>query len=120
MAPKKIVRLKYGPFVEFENYDKENNVVYVKLAEPSNPKKIKGVLNWVGSNAQPILLRLFDGLKMTELECLGEENLQKDIVSVESHFQFEKYGFYCVDPDSKKLNKLVFNETVGLKSSYLK
>lgn len=60
LAPGKTIRLKYGPFVEFESYDKEKLTVYVKFSEPLNPKKIKGILNWVGYDYNKITIRLFD------------------------------------------------------------
>lgn len=118
LAPGKTVRLKYGPFVEFERHDKDSNVVFVKLVEPSNPKKIKGILNWVNINAEPIIIRKFNGMEITEYNCLAEQSLNKTDVKVEDKFQFEKYGFYCVDKDSENSKELIFNETVKLKSSY--
>lgn len=118
LAPAKTIRLKYGPFVEFESYDKENKLINVKLTNPTNPKKIKGILNWVGSDYVPILVRQFEGLNMETLECYAESSLNKNNVNVEDKFQFEKYGFYCVDKDTLTSNKPIFNESVKLKSSY--
>ncbi len=63
-------------------------------------------------------LRLFDGLVMTEVECFAEKSLNKTTIKVEDKFQFEKYGFYCVDINSDSSDKLIFNETVKLRSSY--
>lgn len=118
LAPGKTIRIKYGPFVEFESFDKENNIVYVKFVEPLNPKKIKGILNWVGSDYNEVTVRSFDLMNMTELICYVEPGINKSTTNVEDKFQFEKYGFYCVDKDSLTENKLIFNETVKLKSSY--
>lgn len=118
LAPGKTIRLKYGPFVEFESHNKETNTINVKIVEPSNPKKIKGVLNWVNSDYQLIMIRSFENLNMTSLECFAEPSLNKTNVKVEDKFQFEKYGFYCVDKDSTDSNNLIFNETVKLKTSY--
>ena len=118
LAPGKTIRLKYGPFVEFESYDDKELTVYVKFSEPPNPKKIKGILNWVGSDYNEITVRLFDGLNMEEKECYAEKSLSMDNLQVGDKFQFEKYGFYCLDEDSIKKNKPIFNETVKLKSSY--
>lgn len=118
LAPNKFVRLKYGPFIKFESFDHVNKVIYANIEEPPNPKKIKGILNWVASDFNKIIIRQFDGLLMNEYECFGENSLSKNIVKIEDKFQFEKYGFYCVDKDSNKSNYLIFNETVKLKSSY--
>ncbi|MDE7373916.1 MAG: glutamine--tRNA ligase, partial [Odoribacter sp.] len=34
-------------------------------------------------------------------------------------FQFQRLGYFCVDPDSKA-GQLVFNKTVGLKDNWAK
>ena len=36
-----------------------------------------------------------------------------------SRYQFERLGYFCVDPDSKP-GKLVFNRTVALKDTWAK
>jgi glutaminyl-tRNA synthetase len=36
-----------------------------------------------------------------------------------SHYQFERQGYFCVDPDSKT-DKLVFNRTVSLRDTWAK
>ncbi len=47
--------------------------------------------------------------------CRVEANL--DGVAPEAGFQFEREGYFCVDPDSSK-QRLVFNLTVGLRESW--
>jgi glutaminyl-tRNA synthetase len=39
--------------------------------------------------------------------------------AVESRYQFERQGFFAVDPDSNA-DRLVFNRTVGLRDSWAK
>ena len=39
--------------------------------------------------------------------------------AVGSRCQFERLGYFCVDPDSAS-GKLVFNRTVGLKDTWAK
>jgi glutaminyl-tRNA synthetase len=36
-----------------------------------------------------------------------------------AHYQFERTGYFCVDPDSKPGN-LVFNRTVSLRDTWAK
>jgi len=36
-----------------------------------------------------------------------------------NRYQFERLGYFCVDPDSAR-GKLVFNRTVALRDSYAK
>jgi glutaminyl-tRNA synthetase len=38
---------------------------------------------------------------------------------LEDRFQFERVGYFCLDPDSKP-GKLVFNRTLALKDSWAK
>jgi glutaminyl-tRNA synthetase len=46
--------------------------------------------------------------------------LQADIASiVENRFQFERVGYFSLDPDSTP-NNLVFNRTLPLKDSWAK
>lgn len=120
LAPGKFVRIKYGPFVKFESYDKNNNIVYVILADPPNPKKVKGILNWVGADYNKIMVRQFEtnSFVKSEVICYAEPSLNKTNVNIEDKFQFEKYGYYCVDSDTKCDDMVIFNETVKLKSSY--
>ena len=42
-----------------------------------------------------------------------------DNAKVEDKFQFQRIGYFCVDPDSTP-EKLVFNRTIGLKDSWAK
>jgi glutaminyl-tRNA synthetase len=58
-------------------------------------------LSLVNENSEQILPRVF-----------VEESLAN--AKVEETFQFERLGYFCVDPDSKN-GKLVFNRTVLLK-----
>ena len=42
-----------------------------------------------------------------------------EIAKPEDKFQFQRIGYFCVDPDSTP-EKLVFNRTIGLKDSWAK
>ena len=66
IAPGKIVRLKYGPFVRVQEVLSEGgNVSLVRaelipLEEVGNYKKIKGILHWVnGEKAHPVKVNIF-------------------------------------------------------------
>ena len=39
--------------------------------------------------------------------------------AVGEKFQFERVGYFCVDPDSRP-ERMVFNRTVGLKDTWAK
>ncbi|MBS4056072.1 MAG: glutamine--tRNA ligase/YqeY domain fusion protein [Bacteroidales bacterium] len=108
----------------------------------SGPKqpKIKGTLHWVeASSAVTAEVRLYDRLFMDEdpaghkekdalefmnpdsLKLLNNCKVEPMLATVKSgdKFQFQRIGYFCVDPDSAT-NKPVFNRTVSLKDNWAK
>jgi len=103
-------------------------------------RKVKTTLHWVSANhAVPAEVRLYDHL-FTKANPAEEENADfrtllnpKSLEIVEncfvepslakaqsgSRYQFERLGYFCVDPDSTK-GKLVFNRTVTLRDEWAK
>ncbi len=103
-------------------------------------RKVKGTLHWVSTtHAIDAEIRLYDRLFMDE-DPAGhkdkdfKEFLNPDSLKVLSHgklepslktakpgdkFQFQRLGYFCVDPDSTD-NNLVFNRTVPLRDSWTK
>jgi glutaminyl-tRNA synthetase len=100
-------------------------------------RKVKATLHWVAAKtALDAEVRLYDRLFTTEQpgadrhyrEDLNPESLQVRTAKVEpsvagatpgERFQFERLGYFCVDPDTKD-GRLVFNRTVTLKDSWAK
>jgi glutaminyl-tRNA synthetase len=103
-------------------------------------RKVQGTIHWVSAEqALKIEVRLFDRLFTKENpETLEEghdfkENLNPDSLAIISAFgepflkkvkagnkcQFERLGYFCVDPDSTDDHK-VFNLTTTLKDSWAK
>jgi len=103
-------------------------------------RKVKGTLHWVSANeAIDAEIRMYDRLFTKEFPDEAEEdkdfisNINPDSLklinaklepgllysSPGDKFQFERQGYFCVDPDSSE-NKLVFNRTVGLRDSWKK
>ncbi len=102
-------------------------------------RKVKGTLHWVSAaHALDAEVRLYEplfnpgaseervqdpstALNPHSLErvtgCLVEPSLAA--APPGSRYQFERQGYYCVDPDSKRGN-LVFNRTVPLRDSWAK
>jgi len=109
--------------------------------DASDGRKVKATLHWVSArHAQPATVRLYDRLFLNENPNEVEEgqdflsNLNPDSLEVldgcyvepgladapvESRYQFERQGYFCVDPDSEK-GRLVFNRTVSLKDTWAK
>ncbi|ATR94371.1 glutamine--tRNA ligase [Porphyromonas gingivalis] len=128
--------------------DEDGNVVEV-YAEydpltlsgmPESNRKVKGTIHWVSArHSLPAEVRLYDRLFTDEnpsdikdktlAEMLNPDSLKVlKSCRVEpfladaapgSHFQFQRIGYFTVDPDSRP-GALVFNRTVSLKDSWQK
>jgi len=103
-------------------------------------RKVKGTLHWVSTtHAIDAEIRLYDRLFMDEdpaghkdkdfkeflnpdsLKVLRHGKLEPSLKSAKpgDKFQFQRLGYFCVDPDSTDKN-LVFNRTVPLRDSWTK
>ncbi len=107
---------------------------------PPDGRKVKATLHWVSAeHAIPVEVRLYDRLFLkpdpNEVEEGHDftENINPNSLIVKTayvepfvkdakpgdKFQFERIGYFCVDPDSTE-DKLVFNRTVTLKDEWAK
>ncbi len=113
-----------------------------KGGEAPDGRKPKGTLHWVSAaHAIPVEVRLYDRLFAVErpdaveegkdfLENLNQGSLasltgcrvEPSLSTVErgSHVQFERQGFFFVDPVDSAPGAPVFNRTVALKDSWSK
>ncbi|MBP3729860.1 MAG: glutamine--tRNA ligase/YqeY domain fusion protein [Mailhella sp.] len=103
-------------------------------------RKVKGTLHWVSArHAVPAEVRLYEQMFTTESDSDVEEGKtfldyfnpesEKIVTAMAepylatlnagSHVQFERIGYFCVDPDGTQ-EKPVFNRTVTLKDSWAK
>ena len=102
-------------------------------------RKVKSTLHWVSAaHALPAEVRLYDHLFTKEdpteveagrdwksnvdpdsLEVLTDCKVEPSLAAAEplDRFQFERIGYFCVDPDSRA-GKLVFNRTVTLRDTW--
>jgi glutaminyl-tRNA synthetase len=108
-----------------------------KSGMPESNRKVKGTLHWVSvEHSIPAEIRLYDRLFRVEnpgeekdkdfRELLNPDSLlvqtnarvEKELENVKpfDNFQFQRLGYFNVDPDSTS-DKLVFNRTVSLKDS---
>ena len=146
LAPGREVRLRYGYFIKCEEAvtDADGNVVELKCTfDPEtrggsapDGRKVKGTIHWVSAEtAIPAEVRLYDRLFTVEqpgadgadfLTQLNPGSVKIVEALIEpapaglpagSSVQFERSGYYCVDPDSEP-GRPVFNRTVTLKDSW--
>ena len=104
-------------------------------------RKVKSTIHWVSAaHAVDAEVRLYDTLFTKEdpneveegqdftanlnpnsLEVLTGCKVEPGLRDVEpgARYQFERMGYFCVDPDSKS-GKPVFNRTIGLKDTWAK
>jgi len=104
-------------------------------------RKVKATLHWVSAaHAIPVEVRLYDRLfSVEDPERAGESQTFLDFLNrdsfevlrncqaepslasaaVPARFQFERIGYFCVDPDSRR-DALVFNRTVSLRDTWAK
>ncbi len=104
-------------------------------------RKVKSTMHWVSAaHAISAEIRLYDklftkadpgefeegesflsNLDPNSLEILTGAKLEPSLANAKpgDRFQFERVGYFCVDPDSTP-GKLVFNRTLALKDSWAK
>ena len=108
---------------------------------PGSNRKVKGTLHWVSArHCASAEVRLYDRLFAVEnpsaesekdfRELLNPDSLRvlddvkiepylAQVAKVDDKFQFQRIGYFCVDPDSTP-DHLVFNRTIGPKDSRAK
>src|SRR5271156_5268953 len=104
-------------------------------------RKVKSTIHWVSAGKSiDAEVRIYENLFNKEnpgeveegqdftanlnphsLEVIAQAKLEPSLASAAagSRYQFERLGYFCVDPDSKP-GKLVFNRTVALKDTWAK
>lgn len=149
LTPGNEVRLKNAYIIKCTGckHDEQGNVTEVyaeydantKSGMPDSNRKVKGTIHWVSTvDAIDAEVRLYDRLFIVEnpsederdfKELLNPDSLKvvqsckiesfaKNVKSGDK-FQFQRIGYFCVDPDSTAQH-LVFNRTVSLKDSWSK
>ena len=128
---------KTGELVEVHcTYDPET-----RSGNAPDGRKVKGTIHWVSAeHALDAEVRLYENLFTKEdpndvpdgqeftanlnsgsLEVLTNAKLEPSLAGAKpgDRYQFERLGYFCVDPDSKP-GALVFNRTVPLRDSWAK
>jgi glutaminyl-tRNA synthetase len=146
LAPGREVRLRGAYFITCREAVKDAAGEIVELRCTYDPdtrggdapdgRKVKATLHWVSTaHAVDVEVRLYDRLFTSEtpgasgdyredlnpssLEIVRGAKLEPSAAEVAAgmRFQFERLGYFCVDPDSRP-GALVFNRTVSLKDSW--
>jgi glutaminyl-tRNA synthetase len=146
LSPGTEVRLRYAYILKCESIvkDASGEVVEIRgsidtgsLTGATATRRVKGTIHWVSAaHAVDAEVRLYDRLFQSEDPADGGRDPLSDLnphsLDVLSHckvesalgsaphgarFQFERQGYFCVDPDSTP-GRPVFNRTVTLKDSW--
>ena len=141
------VRLRYGYVIKANEVIKDDagNILEVRctydpdtLGKNPEGRKVRGVIHWVSvDQGLSCQVRLYDRLFLTANPSKAEEgktfldHINPNSCTVidnaviepglrgalpETRYQFEREGYFCVDVSSDE-NRLVFNQTVGLRES---
>jgi glutaminyl-tRNA synthetase len=142
------VRLKYACIIKLDEIVKDASGAIVELrctadlttrrGEPNADRKVKGTIHWVSATkCVSAEVRLYDRL-FTVPEPAAEEDFLKVVnpnslevvtaklepalagATLSDRFQFERLGYFALDPKDSALGKLVFNRAISLKDNWAK
>jgi len=145
LSPGQEVRLRHAYIIKCEQVIKDTNGEIIELRctyDPSTKsgadtsgKKVKGTIHWVAADqAKKVEIRLYDRLFSVQnpetlddvnpnslevvTDCYIEPAVIEDKPDV--RYQFERQGYFYIDPIDSVGEKLVFNRIVQLKDSWTK
>jgi glutaminyl-tRNA synthetase len=133
-----VIKNDRGEVVELRcTYDPET-----RGGTPPDGRRVRGTLHWVSAeHAIDAEVRLYDrlfdredpddvpegkdfvdALNADSLQVLGGCKVEPSLADAKPGYrcQFERQGYFCVDPDQASRGKLVFNRTVSLKDTWAK
>jgi glutaminyl-tRNA synthetase len=146
LSPGREVRLRYGYLVTCTGVVKnpatgevvEVHCTYDPATRGGNTpdgRRVKGTIHWVSAaHTIEAEVRLYDLLYLSpntsgdesdlnpnSLEIVPSAKLEPSLrdAAVGGHYQFERLGYFCVDPDSTP-GKLVLNRTATLRDTWAK
>jgi glutaminyl-tRNA synthetase len=146
LSPGNEVRLRYAYILKCERVVKNTDgsiaelrctVDLESLSGATAHRRVKGTIHWVSAaHAREAEVRLYDRLFSSEdpgaagrdplddlnphaLEIIPRARIEPSLAAAPAgtRFQFERNGYFCVDPDSTP-GAPVFNRTVTLKDSW--
>ena len=146
LCPDGEVRLRHAYIIKCEQVIKDEKGEIVELRctyEPSTKsgqdnsgKKVKGTIHWVSAtHAANVEVHLYDRLFKTEMQENMDTDISEDSLKILSNcyiepsalkspagsrFQFERLGYFYLDPVEYEQGKVVFNRIVTLRDSWSK
>jgi len=146
LAPGREVRLRYACYITVDEVIKDDTGEVIELHCSFDPesrgggtpdgRKVRGTIHWVSAkHAVEVEARLYDRLFREPFpeangrdcsECVNPDSLETITALVEPSLkgaepgylcQFERLGYFCVDPDSTP-DRMVVNRTITLRDSW--
>ncbi|MDZ4658387.1 MAG: glutamine--tRNA ligase/YqeY domain fusion protein [Bythopirellula sp.] len=145
LKPDGEVRLRCAGIIKCDEVIKDATGQVVELRctfDPDHSRKVKGTIHWVSAaSAINVEVRMYDHLFGVEnpdeapnggtfldninpnsLEVLTTAQLEPSLLNAlpGEHYQFERLGYFFVDPVDSQPEKPVFNRTSTLRDSWVK
>lgn len=147
LGPGREVRLRYGYAITCNDVVQDDNGNVVELhctydplsakGKTADGRKIKGIIHWVSAaEAVDAEIRVYDRL-FTEpnpaaaddfislinpdsLHVFPNAKVEPSVLEAtsNSHFQFERVGYFCFDSKDHSAEKVVLNRTVSLRDTW--
>ena len=146
LGPNLEIRLRHSYIIKCQEVvlDDNGRPIELRCTADSNTlgktpegRKVKGVIHWVSTTLSvPTMVRLYERLFVNENPELGGGDFTRFInhdslktitghiepainnAPPESHYQFERLGYFVVDRYDSTAGNLVFNKTVGLRDTW--
>jgi len=142
------VRLKYACIIKLDEIVKDATGAITELrctaqldtrsGQPNADKKVKGTIHWVSATqcidaevrlydrlftvpepaAEPDFIKVVNPKSLEVVQAKLEPSLAA--ATLEDRFQFERLGYFALDPKDSAPGKLVFNRTISLKDTWAK
>jgi glutaminyl-tRNA synthetase len=142
------VRLKYACIIKLDEIVKDAAGALTELrctaqldtrsGQPNADKKVKGTIHWVSATqcietevrlydrlftvaepaAEPDFLKVLNPKSLEVVTARLEPSLAS--AKLEDRFQFERLGYFALDPKDSAPGKPVFNRTISLKDTWAK
>ena len=147
LAPGREVRLRYAYYIKCHKVLKDENGEITEIHCTYDPKtkggyspdgrKVRATLHWVSTDhALKAEARLYDRLflrenpmdtekeftdyinqnSLTKLTCYVEPSLES--AELDTHYQFERLGFFYIDSKDSSKQKMIFNRTMTLRDTW--
>jgi len=142
------VRLKYACIIKLDEIVKDAAGAITELrctaqldtrsGQPNADKKVKGTIHWVSATecidaevrlydrlftvpepaAEPDFIKVLNPKSLEVVQAKLEPSLAS--AQLEDRYQFERLGYFALDPKDSAPGKLVFNRTISLKDTWAK